>query len=72
MTQSEAELMFPIAAAYLIHGKGDSTDAPVIKLQAGLEQHWPALILFAQTYLSMTQNPCRCLQSSEVVPYWFR
>ena len=43
MTQSEAEPMFPIPAVYLIHGKGDSTNAPVNKLQAVLEQHWPGL-----------------------------
>jgi hypothetical protein len=43
MTQSVAEPMFPIPAVYLIHGKGDSTNAPVNKLQAVLEQHWPGL-----------------------------
>jgi hypothetical protein len=43
MTQSDAEPMFPIPAVYLIHGKGDSTNAPVNKLQAVLKQHWPGL-----------------------------
>jgi hypothetical protein len=43
MTQPEAEPMFPIPAVYLIHGKGDSPNGPVKKLQAVLEQHWPGL-----------------------------
>ena len=43
MTQSHAQPMFPIPAVYLIREKGESTDRPVKKLQAVLEQHWPGL-----------------------------
>jgi hypothetical protein len=43
MSQSKAEPMFPIPAVYLIHGKGESPEGTVMKLQAVLEQHWPGL-----------------------------
>lgn len=43
MIQPDAEPRFPIPAVYLIHGKGESPDGTVEKLQAVLEQHWPGL-----------------------------
>jgi pimeloyl-ACP methyl ester carboxylesterase len=43
MSQPEAEPTFPIPAVYLIHGKGESSEGTVKKLQAVLEQHWPGL-----------------------------
>jgi hypothetical protein len=43
LIQGVADPMFPIPAVYLIHGKGESPNGTVKKLQAVLEQHWPGL-----------------------------
>ena len=77
MTQSHAQPMFAIPAVYLIREKGESTDRPVKKLQAVLEQHWPGLtfihpdILFnASTGLQGLQSNSRCGHRYPKVPCW--
>ena len=64
MTQPEGKPMFPIPAVN--QWKDESTDGPVKKLQALLEQHWPGLNLLAATYRSMTSKACRCCSQRAV------
>jgi hypothetical protein len=66
MTQPEGKPMFPIPAVN--QWKDESTDGPVKKLQALLEQHWPGLNLLAATYRSMTSKACRCCSQRAVSP----
>jgi predicted esterase YcpF (UPF0227 family) len=46
MSQLEVGPTFPDPAVYLIHGKGESPEGTVKKLQSVLEQHWPGLNFF--------------------------
>ena len=43
LIQRGADPIFPIPAVYLVHGKGETPDGPVKRIQAVLEQHWPGL-----------------------------